>query len=592
LNKKVESKKGKSQNFLHGALILTVGMAIVKVVGALFKVPLQEVIGNYGMGLFNVAYHFYGPIHSLSAAGLPIAVSRMVSECYAQERYLDIKNLKKTALPLFLVLGAGGTLFMFAFAPYYCTHIIKNAHALFPMIALAPAILFGCMGSIYRGFFEGMKNMYPTAVSEVIEAVTKLGIGIVFSYFVIYKLNAEYRAVGTILGVIVPSENEAMMLVISYASAAAIVGVTLGALFSSLYLIIRYKMQGNIVSSEQLRKSQPSISRRATVKILLKTAVPITIGALAVNIAGLIDMTFLQNRIAKLVEESPQSILIQYANKIPNVYIENIGTVPNFLFGCYSLALSIYMLVPTITHSLSISALPNITAIWAENNKVKLKQGIESVIRITVLLSLPAGIGITAIAPHIVSFLFSNEPASGIISDLLRGLGIAAIAAAVSAPVSSMLQAVGRADLPVKMLVMAMGIKVSFTFILCGISTINVYGAVIGTLGCYIFLAAAEIILLCRVTGIRPDIVSTFLKPFVAAVLCGLGAYASSKATALIVGGNNRIESLVIVAVSMCAGALIYIFSLGTMKAISENDILMLPSGEKIAKILEKHDWI
>ncbi len=173
-------KKGSAgQSFLHGALILTAGMAVVKIIGALFKIPLKYAVGEYGMGLFNVAYNFYGPVFSLATAGFPVAVSRMVSENRSLGRWNDVRQVRRTAFPLFLAFGGTGMVLMTLFAPFYCETIIDSPHALAPVLALAPAILFACLGSVYRGYYEGLQNMAPTAVSEVAEALVKLILGVI-----------------------------------------------------------------------------------------------------------------------------------------------------------------------------------------------------------------------------------------------------------------------------------------------------------------------------------------------------------------------------------------------------------------------------
>ena len=173
-----ERKPKRRQSFLRGALVLTGGMAVVKVMGALFKVPLTYAIGEYGMGLFNVAYHFFAPVFSLATAGFPIAVSRLVSESSSRGRWNDARQVKRVAMPLFLAIGAGGMVLMLLLAPLYCRWVSGAAYALAPMLALAPAVPLACLTSVYRGYYEGLGNMVPTAFSQVLEAAIKLGLGL------------------------------------------------------------------------------------------------------------------------------------------------------------------------------------------------------------------------------------------------------------------------------------------------------------------------------------------------------------------------------------------------------------------------------
>lgn len=580
------------QNFVQGAFILTVGMILVKLAGALFKVPLESIIGAYGMGLFNVSYHFYGPIHSLATAGLPIAISRMVSESFSQGRYREVRQIKRVSTPIFIVLGILGTILMMTAAPFYCRQIIGNENALLPMLVLAPAVLFSCLSSIYRGYCEGLKDMVPTAISEVIEAVGKVLFGLSAAVGVTYHLHGEYSRQGTLWGQAVSSADEAALLTLSYAVAGAIGGVTLGTLFSFLFLWIRFHRRGDGISVSMLREAPRPRRRRTVAKRLVLTALPIGVGAIATNIAGLVDTTFLQSRIAAILRENPQSLLQQFAGQIPAEYLRQPETIPNFLFGCYSMALTVYMLVPTITQAFSISALPNVTAVWVAGDRAKIRESLESVLRITAVFSLPAGIGISALAPQISGLLYGSGLDASITAQILFLLGFAAAAAALSTPVSSLLQAVGRMDLPVKMLLLSMGIKIAVNYVLCGIPEINVFGAGIGTLLCYLFLAVSELLLLKKVSGVQVDFRSVIGRPLLAAVFCGIAAYTAAGVVSSILGESGRLASLAASGAGILSGGAVYVIFLGILGCADKKDLLLLPKGEKIVKILEKHGWI
>lgn len=587
-----KEKKSAGQSFIHGALILTLGMGLVKIIGAFFKVPLQEIIGEYGMGLFSVAYNFYGPIHSLAAAGLPIAISRLVAESFSLGRFRDIRNIKKTATPIFIGLGTAGTLVMLVGAPLYCSEVIGNENAVLPMLVLAPAVLFGCLGSIYRGFNEGLKNMYPTAISEIIEALSKLIIGLSAAFFVTRHLEEEYRIAGTVFGSVMNSADDAALCTLSYAAAAAIFGVTCGSILSFLFLFLRHKIRGDGITNEMLQRSPRPYKKKTIAKRLIRTAIPVAIGSVTMSVSGLIDTTFLQSRIADMMAASSDALLRVYEGMIPETYLRQPETIPNFLFGCYTLAMTVYMLVPTLTQAFSISALPNITALWASGDKKALKAGIESVIRVSALFSFPAGFGICAVSESITGLLYGNDVSAPIISSVMAILGIAAAFSAVTTPLSSMLQAVGRADLPVKLLLVGMGMKIGVNYFLCGIPEINIMGAGLGTLCCYLFLMVAEVIALCKVVGLRINFISVFGKPFLAAFLCAVTAFSVSHFVQGGLFGGGRGNALLSTGLAIACGAIVYLLFLMILRGIDKNDVLMLPKGEKIAKMLEKRNWI
>lgn len=582
--KHIRKKSHGRQTFLQGALILTIGIVIVKLAGFLFKIPLNGIIGANGMGYFNTAYMFYSVLYSLATAGFPVAIARMVAENYTLGRYNDVRQVKRVSMPIFLCTGSIGTLIMLLGAKLF-TDVIGNPGAFLPIICLAPSIFFCCLMSIYRGYYEGLRNMYPTAVSEIVEAVTKLILGLSGAVFVVNYCNAEFEAHGTVLGTLL-NRNEALLSTYSYAAAAAILGVTLGSLFSFIYLWAYHKRRGDGISIEMCREAPRPHSGRSVAKKLIWIAVPIGIGSIAASAAGLIDTTFLQGRLAGIVENSPQVILDMYRGMIPVENLADTSTIPNFLYGCYTNGLTIFMLVPAITQAFGVSALPSLTTAWARREGDEVKNSIESIMRITCLFCLPAGLGITALSEPIAMLLFPGMGAQ-ITARCLVILGIGAIFSALSTPISAMLQAVGRVDLPVKFLMVSLVIKIALNYILCGIPQINILGAGTGTLFCYLFVTIAEIIALCKIANINLNINSIFIKPLIAALICALSAWGASFVITRL-GYSIKLSCLVGIVVAVP----VYVIALLFTRSISKNDVLMLPKGEKIAKLLEKRGWI
>lgn len=573
----------KKQSFLHGALILTIAVVIVKVIGALFKIPLTWTIGTVGIGYFNTAYSVYGPIFSLATAGFPIAIARMVSENYARQRFRDIRRIHRASVFIFLITGSVGFLVMLVGAPFYVNYVLKDSSSLLSMFFLAPSILFCCLSAIYRGYYEGLRNMYPTAVSEVIEAVCKLVIGLTAAILIVQTGMNQYHATGTVFGLAMQSEEYAKNATLPYAAAGAIFGVSVGSLGSYLYLLIRHKRKGDGITREQLAASCPPYTMRNTVVKLIKTAVPIGIGAVAINVAALIDTTFLQGRIGDIMRENPAALLSMYQGMIPKIYLET-DAVPTYLYGCYSLALILFGLIPAFLQAFSISALPNVTAAWTRGIPGEIKRSVEGVLRISALVSLPAGLGMSVLARPIISLIYRTN--DEIASRVLVIMGIGAIFASLSAPVFSMLQAAGRVDLPVKLLLAGLTIKALLNYFLTGIPEINVLGAAIGTLVCYAFITVAAVVLLCRVTHVIPNFLSAVIKPLLASLFCAAAAYAAQGFAARVMSDQLATCAAILIA---CA---VYVVALFCFRAICREDVIMLPKGQKIVKILEKHHLI
>ena len=557
------------QSFLHGALLLTAGVLLVKVVGALFKIPLSAVITEDGMGYFSTAYSFYNVIFSIATAGFPVAVSRMVSENDSLGRWRDVRRIRQAASPVFLLTGAVGTGLMILGAPLY-TRAVGNAGALPAMLALAPSVLLCSLAAVYRGYYEGLRNMTPTTVSQVIEALAKLLFGLSGAYFVMARTSREFAASGTVLGRAVADGAEAQRTICAFGAAAAILGVTLGSALSLLYLHLRDRRGDGIPAAQLARAPQPQ-PRRTLARQLVRSSIPIAVGAVAMSISGLIDASFLQTRIAHILRTDPAPLLAMYAGSIPQANLDAPESIPNYLFGCYNMALTLFMIVPSVTQAFGVSALPSVTHAFARGVKAELRAAMETVLRATSIFALPAGIGLSVLAGPIARLVYGDRPSTPIIAAALAAMGAASIFAAVTTPLGSMLQAVGHMELPVILVLSGLVVKVVLNYILAGVPQINILGGGISTLVCYALVTVAELFALVRITGIRFDFVSTVFKPLLAAGCCGAAAYGVWRCLARATGGA-RLDALFAVA----AGAAVYAAALVLLRAVRPQELKRL----------------
>ena len=557
------------QSFLYGALLLTAGVLLVKVVGALFKIPLSAVITEDGMGYFSTAYSFYNVIFSIATSGFPVAVSRMVSENDSLGRWRDVRRIKQAASPVFLLTGAVGTGLMILGAPLY-TRAVGNAGALPAMLALAPSVLLCSLAAVYRGYYEGLRNMTPTTVSQVIEALAKLLFGLSGAYFVMARTSREFAASGTVLGRAVADGAEAQRAICAFGAAAAILGVTLGSALSLLYLHLRDRRGDGIPAAQLARAPQPQ-PRRTLARQLVRSSIPIAVGAVAMSISGLIDASFLQTRIAHILRTDPAPLLAMYAGSIPQANLDAPESIPNYLFGCYNMALTLFMIVPSVTQAFGVSALPSVTHAFARGVKAELRAAMETVLRATSIFALPAGIGLSVLAGPIARLVYGDRPSTPIIAAALAAMGAASIFAAVTTPLGSMLQAVGHMELPVILVLSGLVVKVVLNYILAGVPQINILGGGISTLVCYVLVTVAELFALVRITGIRFDFVSTVFKPLLAAGCCGAAAYGVWRCLARATGGA-RLDALFAVA----AGAAVYAAALVLLRAVRPQELKRL----------------
>jgi stage V sporulation protein B len=574
------------QSFLHGALIMVVAITITKIIGALYKIPLADVLTPVGNGYFTNAYSIYNPLFSLATAGFPIAISRLVSENNARGRYRDIRQIHRASIRIFLFLGILSLSIMVIGAKPYMNFVLRgNASSALPAVyAIAPAVFFASMMSIYRGYYEGLRNMYPAAISEVIESLCRLIFGLTAACLIVNSGLKEYAQSGTVYGVKMASENYAKLATLPFAAAGAVFGVSLGGMFGFLFLFAYHKRNGDGITKEMLCRSPRPLTLRATASRLIRTAVPVAIGSLAVNLSSLVDGMLLQGRIGDVMVANPAPLLSMYTGQFSREAIAT-GKIPSFLYGCYGNALTLFMIVPAITQAFGVSALPSVTEAWTQGNPKRIRHSIQTVLRVVVLITVPCGLGLSVFAVPICQLIYPHS-SPDIVGKILVTLGLASIFAATSTPIDSMLQAVGRVDLPVKVMFIGLAVKIILNYTLVGIPEINVMGAGTSTLVCYVIITVLALYFLCSVTKVHLNFLAIFLKPVLASVVSVGAAWGIYHEVSLVI--PSRIAVLIAIPVSV----FLYMACILWFRALNRHDILMLPNGQKIAKILEKHNWI
>ncbi|MDR1241000.1 MAG: polysaccharide biosynthesis protein [Oscillospiraceae bacterium] len=580
----MNNNKTKMHSFAKGAVILTFGMLTVKILGAAFKIPLMSVLGGEGSGYFTGAYNLYNPIYALATAGLPIAVSKVVSENYALGKFRDIRKLRKISMPIFLITGTIGFI-LIIFGAFVYANFAKAPGAIYSIFMLAPTLFFSCLMSTYRGYYEGLRNMTPTAVSEVIESFGKVIFGLSFAHFTIWSGQNEFNNYGTIFGKLCLNLIEAEGRLLQFASASAVAGIAISAMLGFFYMFLRYKLKGDDLNELSILKSPEAQSSKKLLKDLIKVAAPVGLGAIVMNLAGVIDSVLIQRRLAHAAVFSLSRLASVYGNLLPEDVITR-GNIHIFLAGCFGFTTTITMFLPTISQGIAISTLPTITAAWAL--KKEMKKNVEKIIKFTSIISIPMGFGLSALALPVMDLVYNTFRSGMQASEVKIGAGImaisgiAAVFTALSTPVCSMLQAIGRADLPVKIISIGVVIKIILNYILVGIPEINIQGAGIGTLACYIVVFASSIVFLCKITKIKLDFVSTFLKPLISGLICAASAYIFYKIFSIMF--NSKISTIL----SIIASAIIYFVSIFLFRTFDISELESFPIVSKFAKFFKK----
>ncbi len=583
---KTKGNTDSGQNLLRGASVLAASMILVKLFGMLFKIPLGNILDGDGMGYFSTSYSIFTMIYSFSTAGLPAAIAKMVSEQSVHGRTRDIKKLHNLSVRLFLILGIVGTAIILLLSKVY-VNLVGTPDAWYCVLAIAPSVFFGCMTSAYRGYYEGLRNMRPTAVSQVVEVVFKVVFGLSMSYAAVQLGQAQFEKGGKVFGRVCQTAAQANAAIQPVASAAAILGVTISTMIGTFYLLFKYRRIGDGIGEEQLRNSPRAMRGKVLIVKLITIAVPISIGSIVMNVAQAVDTVTIVNCLQFAFDHFPEKMEAIFKDVISQDVLTS-GTAANFIYGSYSgYALSIFNLVPSFCNIFGKSALPNVSACWSAGDREGTRINIESVIRMTSLIAIPASFGIFFMAEPILALLYPKKAAEvAIASGVLSWQGISLIFLGLTVPLFAVLQGLGHAGKPPKYMLVGMLVKFLVNLVTICIPVINVNGAALGTGSCYLIILILSLRGLQQVTGLRISFWRLTGKQLICGFACGLSAWGAFQLLSAV--SASHLMTLVSVAV----GGGVYLVMLLFTRALSRDDIEMLPKGEKFAKMLAKYKLI
>ena len=529
-------KKSRGSSFIESTLVLMIASVVVKLIGAFYSIPLTNLYGAAGTGIFNVAYYVYTTMFIISTAGLPVAVSRMVAASNTLGRGKEVRRIGRIAFLSFTVIGLVFSGIIFFGADLF-VDLAGLPSARYAVLAIAPCIFFVALVSAIRGYYQGLANMVPTALSQVIEALGKLIFGLGLAYYLADR--------GYSLDIVV---------------AGAIGGVTIGTALGAFYIIavrLRDIRRGDVAVSDLTQESR---SAKELTRALFAIAIPITLSAGVLSLTNLIDTFVVVRRLQEAGMTSPEA-----------------GT----LYGAYGMAVKFFNLPQTIIVGIGVSVLPAISAALARRNQEQASRLTESSFRLTALLALPCAVGLAVLPQPIMDLLYYNQPEDVLVAaPTLTLLGPAVVFVALQSVTNAILQAQGKEKLPVISMALGGAVKLITNYTLIAIPAINICGAPIGTSLCYGTITVLNLIFIRR-SGIRFSFMKTFFRPMVSAGVMGVFAYLCYDPVAGVLG--SKLGVLVVIA----AAALLYLLMLIATKAIPKEDILMMPKGEKIAKMLK-----
>ena len=578
------SNQQKRNTFYGAAAILAVGTILVKIIGAIYKIPLSVVLSDEAYGDFNAAYNIYSFFLTISTAGLPVALSKTVSECHTLGRENQKHKVFRVAVCAFLTMGVFSFICMSVFGQQVATYILQNEKAVYAVQVLSVSVLCTCLCSAFRGYAQGHMNMVPTAISQIIEALCKLFLGLALVFL--------------ILGSAIQPDDLRERL----SAVGALAGVSIGSVVSVSYLAVnhfRTKRRERTDTGDKTDRGGTILAR------LLRLAIPITLSSCTLSLVNLIDTGLVNSQLQnvftaiqggmtnigtsfldifpKAVEIFQDNVALAAAD--PMAGVEPILDSARGLYGIYGKTMSIYNLPFNLMVPLTACIVPGVSACIARRDGLGAQRTTESAMRISAMIALPCAAGLFVLGSPIMHLLTGGEVDVTIAGPLLSILGIASLFVCIQVVAASILQANGIVILPIVTMVIGGVAKILVSYTLVGNPRMMIFGAPMGTLTCFVIVGVLNLLIIKWKVPHPPRYFVVFCKPLVASVLMGGAVWAAHGLLARVFTGSF-LMSAVATAGAILVGVVVYAILILALRTLTREDMEMMPGGKKLAKIL------
>lgn len=548
----MKNNKGKSsKNFLVQGSILAAASILAKVIGLIYRIPLTNILGDRGNSYYSTANEIYSIILMISSFSLPLAISKLMSERLHKGEVRNANRVFLCAVRFAVLVGAVLSLITYIFAGVLTKYVMNFELAKYGLRVLAPAIFIFAITGTFRGFFQGLSNMVPTAVSQVIEQI----INAVFSI--------ACAAIMYSYGLELAKEQGNELLAPAWGAAGATFGTVASVTIALIFMMIVYTMYRR-TWAKQIRSDHTGRSESSSqiYHLLLITILPIVLSTLIYNISNVLDQG-----IFNAVLKNQGYTEDQYAT----------------IWGIYVGKFRVLMNVPlSIASCLGPAVVPSLTAAVAQRNKKEAMSKVASSIRYTMILTIPCALGMAALGGPIIELLFLPSSGLPLSEGIMQAGALMIILYALSTLTTSILQGLGRLRDPLIHCSIALALHIVFLYILLKKFNLNIYAVIYANIIFALIVCILNALSIKRCMNYRQEVFRTFVIPSLASVIMAFGAYAVYHLFHLFAG--NTISTVF----AILAGVVIYAVGLVSFHGITVEELSSLPKGHMIIRIFRK----
>lgn len=547
------SNKSKSNSFIIQGSILAFAGILVRVIGLIYRIPLNRILGESGMGYYGTAFEIYNVLILLSSQSMPLAVSKIVSEKLEKKQYKNAHKVFKGALIYGITIGVIFGMLAFFGADWISVKIYKLPQVAIPLRILAPTLTVACVLGVLRGYFQGMGNMIPTSVSQIFEQIVNAVVSVIAAY--------ELGAYGYSLS---KMADESETFRASYSAAGGTLGTLCGAVTALIIMIIiLYRHFGSINSNIRKDITKSVDSYGTITKVIVFTITPVLISTTIYNIGNLLDNPIFQNIMYSISPESTEAQRSAVYGNYTGIY-RTLTTMPI-----------------AIASALSTAIVPSLVRSYVAGDKSVVKNKIDMALKFSMIIAFPCGMGLSVLGVPINKLLFGSS-GDGAAPMMVFSI-FTVIAFSLSTISNAILQGIDKLKVPIKNSAISLGLHLIILPCLLIVFKLNIYGVVIGDILFGATVSVLNAISIKKYLNYRQNMFETFVKPFICAGVMGAGCFGIYK----LFNGLIKINAISTIIAIMVA-VVIYALMLVITKTVTEDELLSMPKGAMIAKLMKK----
>ena len=540
VSKNVNKIKG---GFVMQAGILALAGIIVRIIGLLYKSPLNTIIGDLGAGYYSTAYNMYTIILLISSYSIPSAIAKVISQKLALNQYKNAQKLFYGAMIYVVVVGGLASILTYIFAP-----ILAKGQAATVLKVFVPTIFLSGFLGVLRGYFQARKNMVPTSISQILEQIANAVISIVAAYLFMRFLAA-------------PDETSQAVLGAMGSALGTGIGVVIGLLFMLyMYLKNRKKFKAEIAGDV----TENIDSYKNVFKTIFGVVTPFILSTFIYNCSASVNMTIYQNVMMEVKGFTETVTITMYG-----IFAYKAVTVANIPIAMSS--------------AMSSAMLPSVASSFVKGELDKTRKQVDKAISVTMLIAMPCAVGLFVLAKPVMQLLFNQPESLDSASFLLMAIAVTVIFYCISTVTNSVLQGIGKVNIPVIHAAVALVLQVIVLVVLLMFTKLNLYALAIAMIVYSLAMCVLNQIAVRKYLDYRIHVKKTFIKPFVASVIMGVVAFGAYYGLHYLVKSN-----LVSLIVAVLLAVIVYFVFVIKLKGITEEEILELPKGAMIKKVAKK----